>query len=502
MVHEGPGAPVRVVIVGGGSAGWMVAAALSRFLPQGHVLTLVESDEIGTVGVGEATIPQIRLFNRALGLDEAEFLNATSGSIKLGIEFVDWTKPGSRYIHGFGTVGRDLGLLPFHHWWLRGRAAGIAAPFGAYCPNIVAARANRFAPGEGAGALVHAYHFDAGLYARHLRAAAEARGVVRVEGRIARVEPVDGRRDAVAALHLADGRRIAGDLFIDCSGFRSLLLGEALDVPFVDWSHWLPCDRALAVPSARTDPLLPYTRATSRPAGWQWRIPLQHRTGNGHVFASAFTDEDEAARLLLASLDGPALDSPRLLRFTAGRRAEFWRGNVVAVGLASGFLEPLESTSIHLVQTAIERLLQLWPGAAPAPELASEYNRQTVFEFERIRDFLVLHYHANAREEPMWRHVRHMELPDSLAARLELFRATGRIVRDGAELFAETGWAQVLIGQELIPASLHPLTAQLSQADLADFLAMIVRLNEERSQRLPDHGAWLASLAAPVRRAS
>jgi tryptophan halogenase len=489
---------LRVVIVGGGSAGWMVAAALARFLARGHAITLVESEELGTVGVGEATIPQIRLFNRALGLDESQFLKATGGSIKLGIEFVDWTTPGSRYIHGFGPVGRDLGLVPFHHWWLRGHQAGLAEPFGAYCANIAAAWVNRFAPVEGPGALVHAYHFDAGLYAKHLREVAEGQGVTRVEGRI---EGVDAAGNHVSAVQLADGRRVEGDLFIDCSGFRSLLLGEALGTPFLDWSHWLPCDRALAVPSARTEPLLPYTRATARPAGWQWRIPLQHRTGNGHVFSSAFMGEDEAQALLLANLDGAALDDARLLRFRAGRRADFWRGNVVAIGLASGFLEPLESTSIHLVQSAIERLLQLWPGADPAPALAESYNRQTVFEFERIRDFLILHYHANARSEPLWQHVRHMELPDTLAGRLELFRATGRIIRDGNELFAEPGWSQVLIGQGVMARDWHPLAGQLSEADLADFLSMIVRMNRERALRLPDHGDWLMTLSA-VRKVS
>jgi tryptophan halogenase len=487
------GQPCRVAVVGGGSAGWMAAAAFARFLGPGHAITLVESEAIGTVGVGEATIPQIRLFNAALGIAEADFLRETCGSVKLGIEFVDWSRPGSRYIHGFGPIGRDFGLVPFHHWWLRGTALGVASALGDYSPNIAAAVRNRFQPTEGAGALVHAYHFDAGLYAALLRRYAEARGIIRIEGRILAVE---AEGDEVRRLRLEDGRTLESDLFIDATGFRSLLLGEALGVPYVDWSHWLPCDRALAVPSARVEPLTPYTRATARAMGWQWRIPLTHRTGNGLVYASRFCSDDEAAATLFAGLDGPALGEPRPLRFTAGHRAAFWRGNVVAIGLASGFLEPLESTSIHLVQTAIERVLALWPGARPDPALAAEYNRQTVFEFERIRDFLILHYHATARDDaPLWRHVRSMPIPETLAAKIDLFSASGRIVREGNELFTETGWAQVLIGQEVAARAFHPLAAQLPQEDLAELLALQAAHVAHQAERLGDHGAWLATLS-------
>ncbi len=488
--QDGPG-PLSVVIAGGGSAGWMAAAAFARFLERGHAVTLVESEEIGTVGVGEATIPQIRLFNAALGIDEAEFLRATMGTIKLGIAFDGWTAPSSHYIHGFGSVGRDLGLVPFHHLWLRAQALGIAGPFGTHSPNVAAAWACRFKAGP-PGGLVHAYHFDAGLYAAFLRTQAEAGGVTRLEGRIARVETAG---DTVVALHLADGRRVAGDLFVDATGFRSLLLGEALQVPFSDWSHWLPCDRAIAMPCARAEPLLPFTRAIAHDAGWRWRIPLQHRTGNGMVFSSRFMGEAEAEAALRAALDGAATGEPRLLRFTAGRRQAFWRGNCVAIGLASGFLEPLESTSIHLVQTAIERILAFWPGRAAGPAAVAEYNRQTAFEFERIRDFLILHYWANGRDAPFWRERREMALPDTLAAKLNLWRESGRVVREGNELFTETGWAQVLIGQGVEAGGWHPLADQMTARELGEWLALQARLVRDRAQRMPSHAEWIARVA-------
>lgn len=486
--------PRRILVVGGGTAGWMAAAALSRFLEHGWTIALVESDAIGTVGVGEATIPQIRLFNAALGLDEDAFLRATCGSFKLGIEFRGWGAPGDRYCHGFGAVGRDLGLVPFHHYWLRGRALGVAGPLSDYCLNVVAAWADRFdrQTGEGHPArppIPYAFHFDAALYAAHLRRFAQARGVARHEGRISEVQ-LDGETGAIAAVHLEDGRALEADLFLDCSGFRGLLM-SALSVGYRDWSHWLPCDRALAVPSTRTEPVPPYTRATARRAGWQWRIPLQHRTGNGMVYCSAEMEDGEAAETLLAHLDGAPLADPKPLRFTTGRREVFWKANCMALGLASGFLEPLESTSIHLVQTAIERVLAFLPAGAPDPRAIAEYNRQTAWEMERIRDFLILHYHANRRPEPFWRACAAMQVPDSLAARIALFREAGRIFRDGNELFTEAGWVQVLLGQGIIPDAWHPLAEQLPAADLADFLALLARLNRERAAAMPDHADFL-----------
>jgi tryptophan halogenase len=494
----------RLVVVGGGSAGWMAAAAFSRFLETGWSIDLVESDAIGTVGVGEATIPQIRLFNGALGLDEDAFLRATQGTIKLGIQFVDWWRQGHRYIHGFGQVGRDLGLISFHHYWRRAHDLGVAEDLGAYCPNVVAALANRFerdtAPGATRPYMPHAYHFDAGLYAAHLRRYAQARGVVRHEGRIIKVE-LDGDSGDVASLKLDGGRRIAGDLFIDCSGFRGLVIGEALGVGYQDWTQWLPCDRAIAVPSERTAPVTPYTRSTAHAAGWQWRIPLQHRTGNGMVYCSSHLSDDEAAFELLTSLDGQALAEPRPIRFTTGRRERFWHRNCVAVGLASGFLEPLESTSIHLVQSAIERILQFLPAGRPDDRAIAEYNRQTIAEMERIRDFIVLHYKATVRDDSdFWRQCAAMEIPDTLAERMALFREAGRIFHDGKELFTQAGWVQVLLGQGVLPESWHPLAGQLTASELAEFFDIQARLCRERAARMTPHDEFLAgTCAAPTR---
>lgn len=490
----------EIVIAGGGSAGWMAAAALSRFLERGYRITLVESEEIGTVGVGEATIPQIHRFNAGLGIEEAEFLAATKGTIKLGVEFVDWFRPGDRYMHAFGTVGRGLGLVPFHHYWTKARAAGHAQNYGNYSFNEVAARAGRFATGDGRSSalpdLTYAYHFDAGLYAAMLRRFAEARGVTRIEGRIGGYDR-DGESGDLSALVMRDGRRVEGQLFIDCTGFRGLLIGEAMGSHYRDWSNFLPCNRALAVPCERSDAFRPYTQSTARAAGWQWRIPLQHRTGNGHVYCSSFIDDDEAARQLLANLDGEALAEPRPLRFTTGRRDRFWAGNVVALGLAAGFLEPIESTSIHLVQSGIARLLDYLPGAGIEPAARDEFNRLSVFEWESIRDFLVLHYRANARVgDPFWDACRAMPIPDALAARIALFEATGRIHREHEELFTEEAWAQVMIGQGIVPRAWHPLAELVPEDDLVAFLALLRDGYRHKSAQLPTHDEFLGRMMA------
>jgi tryptophan 7-halogenase len=491
--------PRTIVIAGGGTAGWMVAAALARFCRRGWRIRLVESDAIGTIGVGEATIPQIRMFNDGLGVDEAEFLRATGGTIKLGIEFHGWTAPDHRYIHAFGTVGRGLGLLGFHQYWLRASAAGKALPFGAYSLNHEAALKGRAARVEGGGSvppMPYAYHFDAALYAAFLRCYAEARGVERIEGRILDVE-LDGGSGDVAALRLEGERRVEGELFVDCSGFRAVLLGGALGVGYEEWNRWLPCDRALAVPSVRTDPLTPYTRSIARRAGWQWRIPLQHRTGNGYVYSSAHVSDDEAAAALLANLDGAPLADPRPLAFVTGKRHEFWRRNCVALGLASGFLEPLESTSIHLVQSGIARLLQFLPAGNIADADRDEYNRLTHFEYDRIRDFLVLHYHANGRHgEGLWDACRAMALPEELERKLALFRASGRVSRREDELFAEPGWLQVLIGQGIVPETWHPLAEEPGEADLIAFLTAIRTMVERASDAMPAHIAYLQAMGA------
>lgn len=490
----------RIVIAGGGTAGWMTAAALARFLPRGWSVTLVESDEIGTIGVGEATIPMIRLFNQSLGIDEAEFLRETRGSYKLGIAFEGWGGFADRYIHGFGLVGRSLGLIPFHHYWLRGRAEGIARPLGDYILNIAACDAGRFAhveraPGSALPPMPYAFHFDATLYARFLRGYAQARGVERREGRIVEVRR-DGASGDVTELALADGTLVAGDLFVDCSGMRGLLIAQTLGAGYEDWSEWLACDRAVAVPSARVADPVPYTRSIASPAGWRWRIPLQHRTGNGHVFCSAHMSEDEATAILMDGLDGEALGDPRTIRFTAGRREAAWRHNVVAIGLSSGFIEPLESTSIHLIQTAISRLIDFLPAGPVAAADRDTYNRLTRFEIERIRDFVILHYAANGRTgEPFWDRLREMALPDRLARRIAMFRASGRIVREGDELFDVAGWVQVMIGQNILPECWHPLAQQIDAGQLRAFLDTVHGAATAEVPHMPHHADILSRLA-------
>jgi tryptophan halogenase len=494
--------PINIVIAGGGTAGWMAAAALSRFLETGFRIHLVESEEIGTVGVGEATIPQIRLFNQALGINEDAFLRETEGTFKLGIEFDGWREPGHRYMHAFGDVGRDVGMVPFQHVWHRARELGFAEPLSAYALNETAARAGRMHRGKPitaatVPAMPYAFHFDAGLYAAFLRRHAEARGVVRHEGRIVEVLRHAETGD-VSALRLASEARVEGDIFLDCTGFRGLLIEQTLGAGFEDWSHWLPCDRAVAVPSQRTGELRPYTQATARAAGWQWRIPLQHRTGNGHVFSSTRMSEDEATAVLLAHLDGEPTAEPRTLRFKAGKRRRAWSHNVIAMGLASGFLEPLESTSIHLVQSAISRLLKLLPGKAVQEADRAEYNRQTDFEMERIRDFLILHYKLNNRAEPFWKAARAMDVPETLAAKMALFAANGRIMREHEELFTEVGWLHVMVGQGLIPAGRHPLANAIPEADLRAYLTMIERLHAREVAAMPRHEDVIAARTTAV----
>jgi tryptophan halogenase len=491
--------PIRIVIAGGGTAGWMAAAAFARFLGPRFHITLVESEEIGTVGVGEATIPQIRLFNASLGIDENRFMAATQASFKLAIEFVGWTK-GGRYMHAFGDVGRENGLLAFQHSWLRGLAEGVAKPLAAYSLNNGAALANKMQRGAARTARVlpempYAFHFDAGLYARFLRGLAESGGVDRVEGRIVSVER-DGESGDVTALGLDGEREVAGDLFLDCTGFRALLIGDTLGVGFEDWSDLLPCDRAMAVPSERAQDFTPYTRATAHGAGWQWRIPLQHRTGNGLVYSSAHLSDDEAAARLLAGLDERPLGDPRPLRFTTGKRRSFWKHNVIALGLASGFLEPLESTSIHMIQSAIERVLKLLPGRQVSQVQREEYDRQAHAEYDRIRDFLVLHYWANDRDEPFWAERRATALPESLAHKIALWRASGQIVRDEADLFSEVAWLQVLAGQGIAATGYHPLADAPPREQIAEYLELIELLNAREVGQMPDHATYVAQQCA------
>ena len=491
----------RVVILGGGTAGWMTAAALSRSFGSSVRITLLESDEIGTVGVGEATIPTIHWFNQLVGLDEAAFLRATQATFKLGIEFVDWRTPGHRYFHAFGHHGATLPGVPFHHRWLKARSDGLDLPLSALSLATRLAAEGRFAKPQGdarsiLSTLGYAYHFDAALYARHLRQSSEAQGVRRVEGRLRDVER-HAETGFVTALTTERDERIAGDLFVDCSGFRALLIGDAMGEPFEDWGHWLPCDRAVAVPSARIAATTPYTRSTARAAGWQWRIPLQHRTGNGYVYASAHVSDDEATATLLAHLEGEALADPRMLRFRAGTRRRPWRGNVVAIGLSSGFLEPLESTSIHLIQSGIAKLLTLFPDRDCDPALAERFNRVFVADMDGIKDFLILHYHATSgRDDPLWRHCRTMQLPESLRAREEQYRRSGRLILDADELFREASWLAVLNGQGIEATGYSPLADAIDATSNRTQVEQIAAVIARAAPTLPLHDDALAQAMA------
>ena len=492
-----PKAVKSIVIAGGGSAGWMAAAALSTaFHGTDTRITLVESEEIGTIGVGEATIPPIQAFNQILGIDEAAFVRATQGTFKLGIEFVNWWRDGHRYFHPFGRYGDDFGMTPFHQQWLRARAHGDQTPLSAYSLTDAAAYKNRFDrppadPRSVFSTFSYAYHFDAGLYARFLRAHSEARGVTRIEGKIADVE-LNPENGFVRALKLGTGQRIEGELFFDCTGFRGLLIGQTLEVPYQDWSGWLPCDRAIAVPSARMADLPPYTRSLAHKAGWQWRIPLQHRTGNGHVYCSGFMDDDAAEQTLLANLDTPATGDPRRLRFTTGMRDKGWSKNVVALGLASGFLEPLESTSLHLVQSGITKLLAWFPDRDFDPAVTAEYNHQVAREYESVRDFLVLHYRATERDDSdFWRHCAAIEMPDTLAAKLAMFRLNGRLIERDKDLFHEASWLAVMLGQGVTPHGYDPLADIVDPQELEAVLAGMRSVIAGTSDAMPGHAAFI-----------
>lgn len=492
----------QLVIVGGGSAGWMTAAALSRLLkPHDVSVTLVESDEIGIIGVGEATIPDMLQFNLFLGIPESELMRATQATFKLGIEFLDWSGPGSRYFHPFGFHGVDIDGVDFHQYWLRCRANGHPHEIGDYCLTEIVARNNRFAfpdtrvPGAPASYLRYAYHFDATLYARFLRQYAEQRGVKRVEGKVCEVLR-HSESGNVTGVRLVSGQSVTGDFFFDCTGFRSLLLGGALEVPWTDWRHWLPCDGALAVACEHDGPMRPYTRSTARSAGWQWAIPTQQRTGNGHIYCSEFMSEDEASSLLMGSLGGKALGTPRLIRFATGHRSRFWEKNCVAIGLSSGFLEPLESTSLYLIRQGISRFLALFPDASIPPIMRDEYNRWMQKDFEQVRDLLVFHYYMNGRDEPFWRHCRNMTIPDSLQRRIALFREGGRYLRNEGELFPSASWVSVMLGQGVIPRSIDPLITSVPVAEIERKLQLLRRAMNEFVQPLPSHEVALRNYGA------
>jgi tryptophan halogenase len=481
----------NIVILGGGTAGWMTAAALSRALAgSGRTISLIESDEIGTVGVGEATIPTIHWFNQIVGFDEKQFMAETKATWKLGIEFQGWNGDGTQYLHPFGTFGPPGDGVMFLHRLIRGRLSGMEAPTEQFSLTAQAARAGRFThpvPDRRSllSTLGYAFHFDAGLYARYLRTLAEGAGVRRIEGKIAKIDR-DGESGLVTALSTEQGETVAGEFFIDCSGFRGLLIEGVMETGFEDWSHWLPCDRAWAVPTAREARPTPYTRAIAMEAGWRWRIPLQHRTGNGYVFSSQYQDEEAARKALLEALGEEPLAEPRLLRFLPGQRRKSWSGNVVAIGLSSGFLEPLESTSIHLIQSGIAKLLALFPRHGGDTLVAEQFNRIFAQEMLDVRDFLILHYKlSQGRTGPMWRHCQSMTVPDSLAYRISQFLASGRIVLSSDELFRDASWFAVMDGQGLSPGDYNPMIDSMTSTDNLGYLQQVLSAVSQSTAKLP-----------------
>jgi len=480
----------KVVIAGGGTAGWMAAASLSKLIGKNLDITLIESDQIGTVGVGEATIPTLLTLHELLKIKEQDFLAAVGGTFKLGISFENWLDVDKNYIHSFGFTGKDCWAAGFQHFWRKGLERGISKEYGEYCKEWVAAKHNRFAvlPDNG---MNYAYHIDATIYAQFLRVIAEDHGVVRREGKIKQVD-TDSESGYITALELESGERFEGDLFIDCTGFRGLLISQTLGVGYHDWKHWLPCDSAVAVQTKSVGPPIPYTRSIAREAGWQWRIPLQHRVGNGLVFSSDHWSDDEATDVLRNNIEGEPLTDPRVLKFNTGQRHKHWHLNCVSMGLSSGFIEPLESTSIHLIQRSIIRLMQLFPYAGIRQPDIDEFNNQMSEEIEHIRDFIILHYHVTERSDSaFWRDCRSMDIPDSLKHRIELFKQTGRVFKVPGELFGENSWIQVMIGQGLMPEQYHPIVNMMSDDELEHFLTSINTSAYKLVGQLPEHQRFI-----------
>lgn len=497
----------NILIVGGGTSGWMTAAMLSKLLnndPQrpSTKITLVESKDIGTIGVGEATIPAIKRFNQLLGINEAEFLAATQGTFKLGIQFNDWGKLGESYVHGFGKIGRKWDWLSFYQYWLHVYGKKQAKELDHYSINSVMALQNKFCPAQvemqksPLAEVAHAYHFDAGLYANFLRRIALEHGVEVVEGKIVGVKQ-HPYTQLIDHVELASGQTLSSELFIDCSGMQGLLIEKHLNTGFEDWSHWLPCDSALAVASKRDLDMPSFTRAKAHGSGWQWKIPLQHRTGNGHVYSSMFISDQNAEQTLLQHLDTKATSEVKQLRFRTGKRRKAWNKNCVAIGLSAGFLEPLESTSLYLVQTAILRLIKLFPDGKFLAANSRQYNEETDFEIERIRDFIIAHYKVTTRSDSeFWRYCQHMEIPPSLEEKLSRFASYGRVHRDTDELFREESWVKVLIGQGLFPRRNDPLVALKQPEDIKQFVAETERVIETCLSHVGSHKDFIARYCA------
>lgn len=488
----------KIAIIGGGSAGWMTAAALANAVGQKCEIILIESEAIGTIGVGEATIPPIRFFNQRLGIDEATFVRETQGSFKLGIEFIDWAKKGESYFHPFGRYGVEFDSVPFYHYWMREHLAGRADDLDDYSMAWAAAKRHHFEhpatdKRQIRSTFDYAYHFDATLYARYLRRYAENRGTNRLEGKVTDVE-LNPENGFIQSVRLEGGRSISADLFVDCTGFYGLLIEKTLKTGYEDWSHWLPCDRAVAATCKKSGDTLPYTKSTAKDAGWQWRIPLQHRTGNGYVYCSQYQSQDSATETLMGSLDGEPLVEPKHLRFTTGMRKKFWNKNCVAIGLSAGFMEPLESTSLHLIQYAIMRLVAMLPDKNMSPLLQTEYNKLTREEYERIRDFLILHYTATERDDTeFWRYCKNMEIPETLQYKIDHFREGGRVVSDAGELFSNPSWIAVYIGQHIIPKQAPSITELRPHIPAASRLAEIRRAIEEGANAMPKHDDFIAN---------
>lgn len=481
----------RVVVAGGGTAGWLTAYSLVKRLGKLLDITLVESDQIGTVGVGESTVPTMRKFHQFFGIDEREFMRATQATFKLGIVFDGWGAQGESYTHTFGEIGQSNWLVEFHQYWLEARANGFGGSLVDYCLELKALQAGKFAPKAGETHLKYAFHLNATAYARFLRKQSESLGVRRVEGKIGEVT-VDSVTGNIESLELEQGSRVAGDFFIDCTGFRSLLLGDTLGVEFEDWGHWLAADRAMAVQTESTEPPPPYTRAIAHPSGWQWRIPLQSRTGNGIVYSSRFCSDDDARATLLGNITGQAITEPLPLRFKTGRRVTAWQKNCVAIGLSGGFIEPLESTSIHLIDTALVRLMRLFPFSGAMAGSAERFNRETRLEWEELRDFIILHYKQTRRDDSeFWNYYRTMEIPDTLAHRMELFRENGYVWPDSVNFFGAHSWIQVMLGQGLVPEHRHGASRILPAEALKQELAKLRALVDHNLAKLPDHNAFI-----------